>query len=95
MQITLDFELDYPEIDSNALISKWPLYSQKLRLLCDREKKKYWVSSIWSPDVEDFLRLLKVFPSKNKGCDKLFQDAAEKFISFCVVCFIVENSRPN
>lgn len=84
VQITLDFELGYPELDSKALISKWPIYSQRLRLLSEREKK-YWVSSIWSPDVEDLLRLLKIFPSKGKSCDKLFKDGAEKFISSCVV----------
>lgn len=74
-----------PDIDSGALISKWSVYSQRLREICDREKKKYWFPSVWSTDVEDLLRLMKIFPAKNKSCDKLFQDAVEKFISFCVV----------
>lgn len=75
-----------PKVNPGALIDKWPLFSERLRTICEREKKYEFISS-WSPDVEDLLRLLKVFPSKGKGCEKLFLNAVTKFITFSVVCF--------
>lgn len=82
----MDFELANPNANSTALIDKWPQYSQRLRTICEREKK-YNQTYIWSDEVGDLLRLLKVFPSKGKGCEKLFERTASKFITFCVVSY--------
>lgn len=80
----MDFALANPNVATNALIENWSLYSQRLRLLCEREKK-YKLVSTWSDDVTDLLRLLMIFPSKGKGCEKLFDQKASKLITFSVV----------
>lgn len=75
----------FKSVDTNAMKNAWPEFSSRLRERFSNQEK-YAAITGWSQDVEDFLLLLKMFPSKPKGRSLTFPKLMEKLVVFSVVC---------
>lgn len=80
-----DFSVRYANIDSNAFLDSWPIYSSRLN---DILKNQYAsdVHTMWSADIQDLLILLKLLPARTNGRNLLsvesFSKATEKLFVF-------------
>lgn len=75
----------HKSVDSNAMKKAWPEFLSRLREKFSKQEK-YAVVTGWSQSVEDFLLLLKMFPSKPKGRPLPFPKLMEEFVVFSLVC---------
>lgn len=75
----------FKSVDTNAMKNAWPEFSSRIRERFSKQEK-YVVVTGWSQGVEDFLLLLKMFPSKPKGRPLTFPKLMEKFVVFSLVC---------
>lgn len=83
-QMLYDFEQKYKLVESNALKIAWPVYSEHLRRKFAAQEK-YNIKTAWTENIENFLLLLKILPSKPKSGSLNFFKITEKLIVFSVV----------
>lgn len=79
--------------NENGLSDKWSIYSTKLKdYYSEKVKERHYITR-WPDDIEDFLLLLKLLPSKQAGRNiaatvENFNKASEMFITFELVDII-------
>lgn len=78
------------------MLQKWSSYSLKLKQYYSEKVKGRHYNTRWSEDVEDFLLLLKLLPSKQAGKSAAatvanFNKASEMFITFELVSIETNN----
>lgn len=86
-KVSLEFNLKYESshVDPNGLIDNWNVYADKLlRVLTQNHKKKPFKTR-WSAEIEKFLHLIQLFPSKQVGrnvtaSSSNFEAASKKLI---------------
>lgn len=77
-QILMEFELKYPNIDSNAFLKKWPQIQEQLRGVLEIDESPL---TLWPNEIEEVLLLQKMFPTR-----KAFFVAIYELAVFCPVC---------
>lgn len=74
--------MHFPEVDSNALIAKWPNFGSNVKEIL-KEHYSTTVNTGWSENIEQMLALLKILPAKagrNAGPVVPFVQAIDKLI---------------
>lgn len=93
MQISEDFVIRFSDkANPNALIEKWPNYSDYAKEIAKYHYKSGPLHTGWPEDIESFLVFLKLLPAKsgkktNSGTILPFSQATDKFIMHSNVSF--------
>lgn len=87
LQILKEFEQANEKVNASALLDKWSNLSYKLRRILMNHYKVNSFQTEWSADIEDFLVLLKMFPSRQIGRNVVATNASFKKSIEQLVCF--------
>lgn len=81
-QIDFDFRIRHPEANSVALGPFWDKHGIILHRILTESYPKLAFKTGWSPEVDNLLTLLRLFPPKNIPTAELFNKAIEKLLVF-------------
>lgn len=95
MQILKEFEDEFKDINANSLLDDWESYAKQFRGILRDDYQIEAFESDWAVEIEDFLVLLKLMPSKQIGrniiaSESTLKNATSKLLQFVKVKIIVQ-----